>query len=280
MLWKFALASIGFGARGVRQESARLVGSAAKLSEEAAGAAAAVLRAGANFTQFMSATAVDAAASTLALTKEMSHGVDLWNLTLTSNGGVMVADNGPSFPTWLSSDNGPQVVDLTPPQRYLLQLAAREVSPTLPHLKRSDIHFDLLASYCRFEVEARPLPSGYFGFRRVRQELPYRAQRSTPLWSALDLQLDQERSQVLQYVERTLASAPEQVDPPQLLDSHLASGQLPALFKILSGATYVGPVSLRTTSRGFCGSSFGSRLVALSVCNKWIPKGRHTGRYV
>jgi hypothetical protein len=126
-----AVVALVVGERGPIRHISRIFGATALVGETAAAAAAS---AGIAATSDMAVSV----SSTLSLSQEVWHGIDLLNVSLRQVRGKFAGDDGIIITSWLVSQDATILNRLPPELVASLAASARSVSTAMPHFQVKD----------------------------------------------------------------------------------------------------------------------------------------------
>jgi hypothetical protein len=160
-----AVVALVVGERGPIRHISRILGATALVGETAAAAASAGIAATSDMAVSVTEAVVMAVSSTLSLSQEVWHGIDLLNVSLRQVRGKFAGDDGTIITTWLHSSDAAFIHRLPADLREHLASSARSVSISMPHFQIKDEFIQLDYRYVAFTVEARLLESGFIALQ-------------------------------------------------------------------------------------------------------------------
>ena len=211
-----AFASLG-GSSGLLSQLASFTGAALSLGETTSMAAGQAM----NLTGIVASSAsqmvVAATSNGLTAAANAWRGIDILDLQTQRCSGLVTVDGDEVLREWFASNFSTTLIPcLTAQLQEQMLAAASSVNLGMPTAQTATEHLELAARFDALKVWGQLLPSGkiQITFEMVRME--YALAWSNPLWAHLSLDVQSERTQVLQALRRTLLELPRPSPVPSL----------------------------------------------------------------
>ena len=192
-----------------------MLGAAASVSE----AASAVVTQALNATSHVGASAsgiiVQIASNGLSASTNAWRGVDLVNVSARRCSGLLHAEDEMALAGWLQT---PEASTLLPCVESnlseILVAAGASVTASVPIARATTEDLNLTGRFVSLQVAGSWAPTGFVQVQFDQIVITFEPLWANPLWSAMQLQVESERDEILRLLRLTLLDLPRPVTPP------------------------------------------------------------------